>query len=220
MVGEDRHARPPGPGLVEIEGMRVAPPVTEHQGRLLAAAGLLADDVAGLQRAWLRLRQTWDGTVDRATRLGSRALHDGVNGEWSFLETLRHLVFVTDAWVGAGLLGTAYHPLGVPPHFVTNGVELGLRPGAAPPVDDVLIARRGRQDTVGSALGSIADTDLTRPCLGSLSAFTALGALQVVVAEELFHHGFATRDLAVVEERERRRSASAGGGGTPGTPGR
>ena len=34
----------------------------------------------------------------------------------AFIEMLRHLIFVTDAWVGVGVLGSnVRHPLGSPP---------------------------------------------------------------------------------------------------------
>lgn len=36
-------------------------------------------------------------------------LHERVEGEWSFIETLRHLVFATDAWVKRAILGEP-HP--------------------------------------------------------------------------------------------------------------
>jgi len=32
-------------------------------------------------------------------------LHERVDDEWSFVETLRHLVFATDAWVRRAILG-------------------------------------------------------------------------------------------------------------------
>jgi hypothetical protein len=39
-----------------------------------------------------------------------------VDDEWSFTETLRHLVFATDAWVRRAVLGdpSTWHPLGLP----------------------------------------------------------------------------------------------------------
>jgi hypothetical protein len=42
----------------------------------------------------------WDGTIARARNLAAVLQHEFVDGEWSFIETLRHLVFATDAWGG------------------------------------------------------------------------------------------------------------------------
>jgi hypothetical protein len=43
-------------------------------------------------------------------------LHESVDGEWSFIETLRHLAFAGDAWVRRGILGdpAPWHPLDLP----------------------------------------------------------------------------------------------------------
>ena len=62
-------------------------------------------DPAGFGEAWDILERLWAGTVHRARGLPATRLHESVAGEWSFVETLRHLVFATDAWVGRALLG-------------------------------------------------------------------------------------------------------------------
>src|SRR5690348_17224754 len=54
---------------------------------------------AGFAEAWDLLDRLWAGTVERARRLDPELLHTSVDGEWSFIETLRHLVFATDSWV-------------------------------------------------------------------------------------------------------------------------
>ena len=183
--------------------MTVAPPLTAGQGRTLSTAGLLADDVAGLTKAWGRLQNQWTETVVGVRReLAESRLGERVNGEWSFIETLRHLIFVTDAWIGTGLVDSqTYHPLGLPPHFVTNGLELGLDLDAKPGLDAVLEARQSRRRTMERALSIMADDQLDRPCLGRLADFTRRGAVQVVVAEECFHHGFAVRDLSALRSQ-------------------
>jgi hypothetical protein len=47
----------------------------------------------------------WGGTVERARRLPPALLHESVDGEWSYIETLRHLVFATDARIRRAILG-------------------------------------------------------------------------------------------------------------------
>ena len=44
-------------------------------------------------------------TVARARRLDPRLLHESVDGEWSFIETLRHLVMATERWVHRAIDG-------------------------------------------------------------------------------------------------------------------
>lgn len=195
---EDQHARAPGSDALEVGGHSVAPPLTAGQARALAGEGLLADDVAGLQKVWQRLVSLWDEEVTAARAdPGQDRLDQAVGGEWSFLQTLRHLAFVTDAWVGAGVAGSrVHHPLGLPPHFVTNGQEMGLALEAGPGLEEVLDARRSRQEIVTVALEAV--TDLDASCAGRLSGFTRRGAFQMVVAEEWFHLGFARRDLGAL----------------------
>jgi len=196
---EDNHARLSGADAIEVEGITVAPPLTRDQARTLASYGLLADRTASLISAWLRVESMWAETVKEARiHPGEIRLLERVNGEWSFVETLRHLIFVTDAWVGVGVLGLkVHHPLGLPPHFVENGEDLGLDLEARPDLETVLLARTDRQQLLEDALRG-AGSDLGEPCLGPLSGFSRLGAFQVVIAEECFHHAFAARDLAAL----------------------
>ena len=74
------------------------------------------DDPAGFREAWDLLERLWDGTVERARRLGPSQLHEQVDGEWSFIETLRHLSFATAAWVHRAIGGdpAPWHPLDLP----------------------------------------------------------------------------------------------------------
>ena len=161
--------------------------------------GLLADNTDGLIGSWHRVGSMWAETVEGArSDPGEIRLLEKVDAEWSLVETLRHLVFVTDAWVGVGVLGSNFrHPLGLPPHFVANGHELGLDLEAKPDLDTVLLVRTDRQKILGGALRAVG-SELGEPCLGPLSGFTRLGAFQVVIAEECFHHAFAIRDLAAL----------------------
>ena len=41
----------------------------------------------------------------RGAALDEALLHERVDGEWSFIETLRHLCYATDAWVNRVYLG-------------------------------------------------------------------------------------------------------------------
>src|SRR4051795_2671839 len=59
----------------------------------------------GFREAWDVLERLWAGTVERARGLDAELLHESVDGEWTFIETLRHLAFATDAWVRRAILG-------------------------------------------------------------------------------------------------------------------
>ena len=107
-----------------------------------------------MRRAWSIIEATWAETVLRARRLDEVLLHQRVNDEWSFVETLRHLIFAHDRWVRRTILGDTapFHRLGLPPDN-----KVGVRPDAAvdvsalgvdvlaeATVDDVLTVREER----------------------------------------------------------------------------
>src|SRR5439155_14693262 len=75
-------------------------------------------DVAGLQQAFDVLEEMWAPTIERARRLPPPLLHERVNGEYSFVETLRHLLFAWDAWLrGVLRVPDGYHEWAVPPEL-------------------------------------------------------------------------------------------------------
>ena len=75
--------------------------------------------------------------VARAERLPEPALHERVDGEWSFVETLRHLVFITDSWASRTVLDEPmpYHRLGLPQtaYAPADAAALGIDLDAARP---------------------------------------------------------------------------------------
>ena len=181
---------------------RVAAPLTEHQAALIRPLGLLADEPDGLRRAWTSVDAMWAATIDHAATLPSTLLDERVGDGWSLLEHLRHLVFVSDAWVGMMILEESepYDPIGLPPHFVTNGAELGLDLDAHPSSGAVLTARDRANNRVRTLLAGIDPPDVERACAPLGGQFSVLGALQNVIFEEWAHHEYVVRDLAVLEQ--------------------
>jgi hypothetical protein len=91
---------------LRVNGVDVVPLVeAELDRRYPDRAKMRPVDAAGYRVAWDVLERLWPQTVARARRLDPELLHQQVDGEWSFIETLRHLVFVTDAWVNRAILG-------------------------------------------------------------------------------------------------------------------
>jgi len=62
-------------------------------------------DPEGFRAAWTVLDRLWAGTVARARTLDPELLHESVGGEWSIVQTLRHLAFAADSWVNRAILG-------------------------------------------------------------------------------------------------------------------
>ena len=84
-----------------------------HPERVQFREGQTADDVRAI---WDTIERLWAQATERAGRLPAAAVDQRVNEEWSFAQTLRHLVFITDAWASRTVLDEEmpYHPLGLP----------------------------------------------------------------------------------------------------------
>jgi hypothetical protein len=194
---------------LRVNGVVVAPLIEAELDRLHPERVTLRPTTPdGAREAWRVVEEFWAATMQRAGALGEAALRRSVNNEWSFVDTLRHLVFVTDAWLRNAVQAAPqpFHPDGLPASFMTNGETFGIDPAAAPTVDEVLEVRAERLGMVRSYVDSVtqADLDATRepgtPGWPSPAPRPALQCLQVIFTEEWAHHQFAIRDLAIIEQ--------------------
>lgn len=158
---------------------------------------------------WDRIENLWAETVTRARQLPEPALHQRVDDEWSFVETLRHLVFATDRWAGYMILDKPkpYHPLGLPqPGFPPEeAATLGIDPAASPPLAAALEAHDTRMKLVHDIVEGLTDEDLERECPrlpgpGYPEQTRSIGlCLRVIMKEECEHRRYAIRDLTTLE---------------------
>lgn len=164
---------------------------------------------ADYRAMWDILEHLWSDTVARAERLPESARRQRVDGEWSFVETLRHLVFAVDSWVGRMIRAerAPYHRLGLPPTdcSAAAAAELGLDPAAHPPYAEVLAAYADRAARVRDVVGGLTDGDLDQVRTGALmpgedpESHSVGECLRVVLAEHCAHHRYTVRDLARLE---------------------
>jgi uncharacterized damage-inducible protein DinB len=165
------------------------------------------EDAQGFRDAWGDAQQRWAATIDRARCLSDDQLNERVDGEWSVVETLRHLVFVTDSWVSRGMLGVRapYHPLGLPPTGMkaVKGLDLDARPS----LDQVLSLRADRTRMVDRVMALLSDDELDEERRVSGPGHPRAGVWPVrrcalaVVTEEWRHRDYAERDLARLTRR-------------------
>jgi hypothetical protein len=164
------------------------------------------DDAAGFDEAWAILLRLWESTVETARSLPPDALHTRVDGEWSFIETLRHLNFASAAWVGRMILGnpSPWHPLDLPWDEAPGWDGIPWDRDARPTLDEVLAVRRERQAMVTGVIESLTDEQLashvsrSEPGWPQIDEFPFKECLDTVLNEEWEHRRYAERDLAVL----------------------
>jgi uncharacterized damage-inducible protein DinB len=169
----------------------------------------LGGTAAEYQALWATIERIWDDTVTRAGALPEATLQQRVGGEWSFVETLRHLVCATDLWAARTILDQPrpFHRLGLPSasYPPADAAALGLDVAATPGYAEVLAARAERRATVRAIVAQLTDAELERRCTRAPAPGypeeprTVGKCLRVVFNEEIEHHRYAVRDLATLE---------------------
>ena len=195
-----------------VNGVEVMPYVEaeldrRHPVRLL----IRSDEPADLREAWRQLTDDWARTIERVRSLPENSERHRVDGEWSVVETLRHLVFVHDSWFRRCVLGLTepFTAMGLGPPFVMDQ-ESGLDPSADPNLDEVLAVRDRQASAVETWLAEVTPDQLARtapvpdddrwpPYATGRSVRQCLGT---VLGEEWAHHGFCTRDLDKLSRQE------------------
>lgn len=196
---------------VTINGVDIGPLVeAELDGRYPERAKMRPTDPAGFREAWDAVERLWSGTVDRARRVAPELLHASVDGEWSFIETLRHLAFATDSWVSRAILGdpAPWHPLDLPWDEMPDTPGVPRDRDARPSLDTVLELRRDRMASVRELIDGLTVESLagyTEPVEGPgwplPRSYPVRECLLVVLNEEWEHRLYAERDLDVLEAR-------------------
>jgi hypothetical protein len=196
---------------VTINGVDVAPLINaELERRHPDLARMRPTDPAGFREAWDVVERLWAGTVERARGFDPALLHESVDGEWSFIETLRHLVFATDAWIRRGILGdpAPWDPLDLPWDGMPDTPGVPRDRAVRPSLESVLELRRDRMAGVRDVVNGLTDKSLaadTEPVEGpgwpESRSYPVRECLLVVLNEEWWHRRFAERDLDALEAR-------------------
>ena len=194
-----------------INGVDIAPLVdAELKRRYPDRAKMRPTDPAGFREAWDVVERIWGETVGRARRLDPELLHESVDGEWSFTETLRHLVFATDSWIRRAILGdpSPWDPLDLPWDEMPDTPGVPRDRDVRPSLDVVLELRRDRMSTVREVLDGLTDESLdgqTQPVEGpgwpESRSYPVRECLLCILNEEWEHRLYAGRDLDALEAR-------------------
>jgi hypothetical protein len=191
---------------VEVTSFVEAELDRRHPVRLLIRSA----DPGDLRQAFRQLRAGWAATVERLRGMPVGCEHQRVGGEWSAVETLRHLVFVHDSWFRRCCLGSAepFTAIGLAPEFVPDQEEQGLDRAAAPSLDEVLAVREVQGAELERWLSIVTADELsaTAPVPAGQGwppyarGRSVLECVHVVLNEEWAHHGICVRDLDLLEK--------------------
>jgi DinB superfamily/Pentapeptide repeats (8 copies) len=193
---------------LRVNGVEVAPLIKAELDRMHPErTKLRPTDAAGALEAWAAAEAMWEPTMARAAALTDEQVHRSVDDEWSFVDTLRHLVFARDLWFGHAVLGLdhPFHPLGLPHTGNNDFAGIGLDLDARPSLAEIAQVRAERSAQLKSYLDTQTDEDFLRVRTPAALPWRASkprparDCLQVVFNEEWAHHQFAIRDLDIIE---------------------
>ncbi len=197
-----------GESFLRVNGVDVIPLVeAELNRRFPGRADRRAGDPDGLRAAWATLERTWAATLERVAAMPAGTVDVSVGGEWSFAQTLRHLVLATDVWLGRAVLEIEqpFHPIGqAGPGAEDDGLDLAIFTTHTPSYAEVLEVRAGRVAMVRDFLATVTSEELAATRKNPWEPEyqeTTLSCLHVILEEEWEHHRYAVRDLDTIQAK-------------------
>jgi hypothetical protein len=192
-------------GTLLVNGVDVVPFVDAELDRRYPGRELRrAEDPDGLRAAWAALEVAWDAALARAATMPEGNVEVSVGGEWSFAQSLRHLVMATDTWLRKAVLEVEapYHPIGQPnAEYEMDGGDPSTFSMTDPSYAEVLAVRAERVAMVRDFLASVTDAQLDeerRNPWAPQHPETVRSCLHTILEEEWEHLRYATRDLDVL----------------------
>jgi hypothetical protein len=195
----------PDAEFFRVNGVDVIPLVeAELNRRFPGRADRRAEDPAGLRAAWATLERTWAATLDRVASMPAGTVDISVAGEWTFAQTLRHLVLATDVWLRRAILqiDQPFHPLGqAGAGAEDDGLDMSIFTTVAASYDEVLEVRAGRVAMVRDFIATVTSEELAATRKNPWAPEypeTTRSCLHVILEEEWEHHRYAVRDLDAI----------------------
>jgi hypothetical protein len=158
-------------------------------------------DVEAARSSVVLATEALEKTIARASSFSADELTHRVDDEWSTVESLQHVVFVVDLWLGKVINGEddPFHPIGLPPHFVGRVFPgSSIDADASPTFEEAREVMRERLATLRSFVEGVNAEALNRE-IGT-HAKNVAGGLGVVFDELTYHDGFINRDLTKIEQ--------------------
>jgi hypothetical protein len=196
-----------GDSFLRVNGVDVIPLVeAELNRRFPGRADRRATDPDGLRAAWATLERTWAATLERVAAMPAGTVDISVGGEWSFAQTLRHLVLATDTWLRRAIreIEQPSHPIGQTfTGSEDDGLDMSIFTTVTPSYAEVLEVRAGRA-MVRDFLATVTTDELAATRMNPLGPRTPRDhplLLHVILEGEWEHHRYAARDLDTIEAK-------------------
>lgn len=194
-----------GDNTLLVNGVNVAPFVDAELNRRFPGRELRrAASPDDLRTAWTAVERAWSDITAQVATMPPGTEDISVDGEWSFAQTLRHLIMATDIWLGRAILGIEQpiHPIGEPhAEYETDGCDMSVFATTKPSYDEVLSVRADHVTQVRDYLATVTPADLTSARQNPWAPQhpeTVLSCLHTILEEEWEHLRYATRDLATL----------------------
>jgi hypothetical protein len=190
-----------------VNGVDVVPLVDAELNRRFPGRGdRRAGDPQGLRAAWAALEEAWAVVLARVEKMPPGTVDASVGGEWTFAQTLRHLVMATDTWLRRAVLGVdePYHPIGQPDSGAArSGMDMSVFTTGTPSYAEVLEVRAERVAMVRDFLATVTPEVLASPrpdVWNPTEQIPVLGCVHTILEEEWEHLRYAVRDLDAAAE--------------------
>lgn len=183
-----------------VNGVDVTAYVAERDPWRHLRSAQRASSADEVRVAWDRLQAGWRALLERARALPDGTFERSVGGEWSLVETLRHLVFALDKWWAAPVLGRPFSSVGLPDEWSRRFPWPGLAVDHPAPVGEVLQASREQAAAFTAFARVLLDEQLDAIVTVRQSGQHTVRQCVQTIFEELFWHlRYADRDLRVLE---------------------
>ena len=185
-------------GLV-INGVDVTAYVNERDPWYPLRAMLRPESNESMLATTDALEAAWAVNFEIARSLPADTAHESVDGEWSLVQTIRHLVFAIDKWFTGPVLGEPLHPIGMPNSGSVDFPWPGLQYDLAPSLDEALAVRTDRLARFRAFVASVTSADLDRSIdVPENGPHPLRECLYTVFEEEFWHLRYARRDLTTL----------------------
>ena len=187
-------------GNLVINGVDVTEFVNERDPWYPLRAMLRPATPADMRTTWAAIEAAWALTTDMAMALPEASLYESENGEFTFVESMRHLVFATDKWFTAPILGEPLHPIGLPNRGSLDYPFPGLQLHLAPTLHETMAVRDDRVARVRDFTESVSADAFGRSIdVLENGPHPLIECLYTVFEEEFWHNRYVRRDLAILE---------------------